>query len=829
MRTTGRRSGARGAQVTGIPTVTLYGLPEPSAPFPAPLSDVVAYVEVWSANGTENYSKTFTNQLMEMGAKVSKTLNKQVTHVVFKDGYQRTWDKAQERGAKLVSVLWVEKCRTAGAHVDEALFPAARPPEHLPCLVRKKCMQPKDFTPKTPENDKRLQKKFEKMANELQRQKTTLDDDVPVLLFESSGSLMYSPTAAMHCGHHLAMEKRLQEMKEKRENLSLTSSQMLEKSYDNSSCEASLNISHDALCSDDSFAGGLQSSFDELCGSSGCGDQDRRLGGHVGDIQSAACVSAPAVETSSAHPQHHSRLTPRKPTRPLLEEEGNGRKDPAGGAVTPDTGRSERVLKMCDEKCSLSPVSPALKGHHVGRSQPRGSSAKRGRVSAHLESLPEENLKRRKCGRKSPTSRVRLLEQCLQLTSGPAVQPPDCAASSYDDYFSPENLRERNSETLLPGWQSPSSPARFSCAVGLSKRERRSILEMSDFSCIGKSLTSADVTSSGAKASSCLREPTSVEPDPPLGRVTAEMPPVAEEAPGCCRQGAAQTRKGVGPEESLGPCTDPELTRPCAHRGDATPTKGSNREEKDPVGVLTGVQKEDPSSRVPSSSEGVEDGPARCADLEGPQAGLKDRSRPHEASKRRGKGQKPTRTLVMTSLPSEKQSVVVQVVAKLKGFSVAHEVCGSTTHVLAGQALRTLNVLLGLARGCWILSYEWVLWSLELGHWISEEPFELSDSFPAAPLCRQERHLSAGPYRGTLFAGQPLMFISPASDPPRAKLWELVHLCGGRVTGAPRRASIFIGPCHGKKKETGTHLSEKWILDSITQHKVCACENYLLQ
>lgn len=35
-------------------------------------------------------------------------------------------------------------------------------------------MQPKDFTTKTPGNDKRLQKKFEKMANELQRQKTTL-------------------------------------------------------------------------------------------------------------------------------------------------------------------------------------------------------------------------------------------------------------------------------------------------------------------------------------------------------------------------------------------------------------------------------------------------------------------------------------------------------------------------------------------------------------------------------------------------------------------------------------------------------------------------------
>lgn len=40
---------------------------------------------------------------------VSKTFNKQVTHVVFKDGHQSTWDKAQKRGVKLVSVFWVEK------------------------------------------------------------------------------------------------------------------------------------------------------------------------------------------------------------------------------------------------------------------------------------------------------------------------------------------------------------------------------------------------------------------------------------------------------------------------------------------------------------------------------------------------------------------------------------------------------------------------------------------------------------------------------------------------------------------------------------------------
>lgn len=75
---------------------------------------------------------------MDMGAKVSKTFNKQVTHVVFKDGYQSTWEKAQKRGVKLVSVLWVDKCRVAGVHIDESLFPAANTNQHLPSLLKKK-------------------------------------------------------------------------------------------------------------------------------------------------------------------------------------------------------------------------------------------------------------------------------------------------------------------------------------------------------------------------------------------------------------------------------------------------------------------------------------------------------------------------------------------------------------------------------------------------------------------------------------------------------------------------------------------------------------------
>lgn len=61
--------------------------------------------------------------------------------------------------------------------------------------------------------------------------------------------------------------------------------------------------------------------------------------------------------------------------------------------------------------------------------------------------------------------------------------------------------------------------------------------------------------------------------------------------------------------------------------------------------------------------------------------------------------------------PCRKQHTVCQVVKTLGGFSIVDQVCESTTHVVSGGHKRTLNILLGIARGCWILSFEWV-WRL---------------------------------------------------------------------------------------------------------------------
>uniref|UniRef100_A0A2K5CEI2 Microcephalin n=1 Tax=Aotus nancymaae TaxID=37293 RepID=A0A2K5CEI2_AOTNA len=529
------------------------------------LKDVVAYVEVWSSNGTENYSKTFTTQLMDMGAKVSKTFNKQVTHVIFKDGYQSTWDKAQKRGVKLVSVLWVEKCRTAGAHVDESLFPAANMKEHLPSLIKKKrkCMQPKDFNFKTPENDKRFQKKIEKMAEELQRQKTSL------------------------------------------------ASQMIQQSHDNPSnslCEAPLNISHDALCSDESFAGGLHSSFDVLCGNSGCGNQERKLGRSVNDIKSDTCISSLVLMTNNIHSSpsftYPDKSSPQKFLNNVSKEEINLERNIVGKIVTPDQKQAAGVSQETFEEYRLSPMLSTTKGHPSIHSRPRSSSVKRKRISDGSCSPAKEKCKRKQSIRRSIMPRLQLCksEGSLQRVAGPKLEALSCEESSYDDYFSPDNLKERNSENLPPESQLPSSPAQFSCR-SLSKKERTNILEMSDFSCVGKITRTVDITSFIAKTISSPRKPANGEGHATLSCVTSEESFAPEETLRCGRQAGPQQKDDACPggDGFSYPVEDPAL--PKGQDGDLTPLEGSLEELKEAV-RLKSTENEGTTSKISNSSEG---------------------------------------------------------------------------------------------------------------------------------------------------------------------------------------------------------------------------------
>ena len=52
--------------------------------------------------------------------------------------------------------------------------------------------------------------------------------------------------------------------------------------------------------------------------------------------------------------------------------------------------------------------------------------------------------------------------------------------------------------------------------------------------------------------------------------------------------------------------------------------------------------------------------------------------------------------------------IVYAIAKKLGQFEISRYVDDRTTHVVSGAPRRTINVLSTTAKGCWILSLEWV-------------------------------------------------------------------------------------------------------------------------
>ncbi|XP_021406951.3 microcephalin [Lonchura striata] len=746
------------------------------------LKGISAFVEVWSSNRTENYSKTFEQQLLDMGAEVSKTLNKHVTHVVFKDGHLSTWKKAQKMGVKIVSVLWVEKCRETGVHVDESLFPAVDTNEGFLLPIKKhKCMQPKDLVEKTPGNNRKLQRRLNQMAKELALQKTAVnaDTDVPVLLFEDNGSLIYSPVNKIkdQCNE---MERRIKDMKEKRENLSPTEEQM----------EDCLNSSCDYLWRTETLKG-----------------QRTEVAEHACDTWTDIHVSMSTSVNSPSHGNEEKTLTPKRHARSLTKEQiiqpilddrlSLGKKD----LMLPKKNQNNKKNKTT----SIANESSVLEG--FGHITPSKKIVQLNTVPVLIDSLSNSPMnskdlnayslnksfpvdrndcvledKRRKKGQTLPSLKLATSELGASVSKGflqavTTYSKSYCTEeASYEDFFSSCNSNENAGQIQVP--KESQNPPEICCKDSFTNMDLH------------------DVSFCELRNTTKISRKTSISVNDFPGKQKINL----AKHPGSIPLNISDGEKD--------------------HTGEALDADDVNRLPQH------AHEKSYNSVNVCAYTTGDED--EECHVTDGSCKIFNKQKNKHTGGLRKaGRLQKPTRTLVMTSMSSEKQNTVIQVVKKLGDFLVSNEVCETTSHVVTGSPRRTLNVMLGIARGCWIVSYEWVLWSLELGHWISEEPYELSSSFPAAPICRLQRHLSTGKYQQNLFSNQPVMFVSPTSQPPCNQLIELIQLAGGKICKALRQAKICIGKKPGKKYQEIISLSEKWVLDSITQYTICPMENYI--
>uniref|UniRef100_A0A914VV13 BRCT domain-containing protein n=1 Tax=Plectus sambesii TaxID=2011161 RepID=A0A914VV13_9BILA len=202
-----------------------------------------------------------------------------------------------------------------------------------------------------------------------------------------------------------------------------------------------------------------------------------------------------------------------------------------------------------------------------------------------------------------------------------------------------------------------------------------------------------------------------------------------------------------------------------------------------------------------------------------------DRTRSRIRQRRRS-SRKPTSSLVLTSLGTNERNTLLPIIKKLGGYNAAMQVDGSTSHIICKDRRRTLNLLKGVVRGCWIVNDEWVYRSLEMGSWLPEEDFEMADWAPAI----KKRRVSAD-QASTLFAGVRSFYIAPDCNPSVTDLTDLITHSGGKIVPMPR-ASVFI--LANRTTLTDRFLryngvkavSEKWVLDSIMMDEIQPFDSY---
>ncbi|XP_028279631.1 microcephalin [Parambassis ranga] len=811
------------------------------------LKDVVAYVDVWSSDKMANCSKPFVQQLQEMGAQVTKSFNKQVTHVVFNNGHLATWRKAKKSDVRLVSVLWVSKCHEDGMHVDEELYPALND-ESNPVLKNKKhrCMQPKDTPVKTPENDRRMKKKLDKMMKDLAPKQPLVTDVSPIIIDEENG-IVYSP--AWKRSDYMA--QRLKDMKDKRENLSPTASQMVESCsppglnpslgstptvfklmFNQSDDDSSASVAEPG-CSPDKEEGRTHLDV---------GDLDHFQQSHTKDSMKpwlSSCHNVPESKQISAMSDcpDFTKKEDRKGNTQKMSRRTSVRRKAA------EKHKSVDIESPCQDKSS--------KEFHKEKSQTASSSSlpdksEKGKQKTAAAKSVTETKSRIYSDTLNPSSSVTLgvaqadmLKQAADPTQKMEQKTPKRARLSlsalvksfslsgesksaaldttdgdedvFEDYFSPANHLQRSKRQLLPNLPVGNDlqiPFELDPVPVKRKQRRSESFETKKKRKLDESQSGKNVHHQQSDARNKPHQADVKESLPVLDSLSTDVTLMNKRrrqstlAFTCTTKTASDTLKR---RRSSSLVQSREDKAELQENSDFDVLSHTLKSKGNECTVTAGF------TEVPSEAE---ENPNRQVSV---------------CLQKMVNKTTAMRTLVMTSLPTEKQHTVIQVVESLGGFAIVDQVCESTTHVVSGEPRRTLNILLGIARGCWILSFEWILWCLEQRQWIPEEPYELSDHFPAAQICRLQRHLSAGEHQQDLFQGQPPMFVSQHSQPPTQSLVELIELCGGTVCRTVRQAGLCIGKYNGRRPEGSRILSEQWVLDSITHLKQLSYESYTLE
>ncbi|KAH8371690.1 hypothetical protein KR093_008515 [Drosophila rubida] len=210
-------------------------------------------------------------------------------------------------------------------------------------------------------------------------------------------------------------------------------------------------------------------------------------------------------------------------------------------------------------------------------------------------------------------------------------------------------------------------------------------------------------------------------------------------------------------------------------------------------------------------------------------AGEAQHATPHVRKRVSLKKQAILHTLVHTNMHRDQVQVIHKAIRKLRGMRLDPTVTKNTTHLVSLEPRRTLNLLRGLMRGVWIVSYKWILDSMRAGKWLNEEKYELTSFSRAIEICRTERQAFGISYQCELFRFMETFYVSSLCRPITFNnIKELLLLGGAKITENRYKAKFIVGDKR-RAEDDRVYLTPAWVLDSITAMQIQKFSKYLMK
>ncbi|KAL3867871.1 hypothetical protein ACJMK2_040717 [Sinanodonta woodiana] len=809
--------------------------------------DVVAYVEVRSTN--DNRSQAICKELESLGARVSKKFTDDVTHVIYKEGGKRTRNKAQKRGVPLVSVLWIESCKHNQSHVSERLYPALLQenkgtPVLLTRLKKAKSMQPRNFEDDLASSAERCLKKRRKEELDKLKSNENTPKFSPRLILALDTQHLSPEMGFVRTPVRLTIPDTPPSMRQKMERLKqgkinaqgsyhITGMNMhhavdmvhdvspttSENSVSKIESEGQASVLSPNICTtecdEDPVPAEVREKFETI---KNLGHKDSRGKSHGRNNSPLQHLSAcQSVSESTKRKSLCSNCNGNASIPSLINKSLNQCTE---GMNTNDIDKCSHAedVEIYRSKENVKDGQKYKEDNQKITSQPivtenRKTFKKKLLSVKDTMNPPAILIEPTKCSQyPSPAlthNAVKGRRGRARRNSNTSVDTDGIIGYKRSQGRGNSGDRKRNLKILHGGDDNDSSRDQSN-----KKHRQNSNLKKSEAGGSkedNSSRSKCDEIISVQKETEIMQS--NIEHNATLLNHNSFLNSTPETTMGLTLS-TRETTLGLSMSTAFTDTTMPSMFMPPRPSIDEFNLKRNKFR-----GIKQSINDKTTKKENLLGSDTCHNSDCRKCENEC----LCERRNSQIKTQDDSLSSIKRPTLVMTSLHSYEQDVVIAVVKKLGGFSITEKVCETTTHVVSGEPRRTLNILHGLARGCWIISNDWVLHSLEAGRWLKEDAFECYNDFPMCRIARKTREQGLPIQARELFAELGHIFISNKTVPPRKHLIPLIKVCGGEVTNNLSKARLYLG---SNFHPDIMSLKPLWVLDCVTEGTLLPMDRY---